>query len=164
MYPSVGGDSAHVFDLKVTQTANTAQPLILPEYRYGGVGFRGHVDWDDPDNVTFLTSEGLGRDGHATRVRWTHIGGHSNNELAGISILGHPENYRHPQTVRIHPTEPFFNYAPVQLGDMSIEPGSPYVVRYRYITYDGEPDPDFINRMWDDFAYPVGVTVRNPNP
>lgn len=160
VYPSVSGGNGYVFDLKVTQTANTAQPLILPEYRYGGVGFRGHVDWDDPDNATFLTSEGLGRDGHATRVRWTHIGGHSDGKLAGISILGHPGNFRHPQSVRIHPNEPFFNYAPVQLGDMAIEPGSPYIVRYRYVTYDGEPDPDFINRMWNDYAYPVGVTVR----
>lgn len=159
VYPSVGDGLFHLFDLEVTQTANTAQPLKLPEYRYGGVGFRGHVDWDDPDNVTFLTSEGLGRDGHGTRVRWTHIGGHSEGELAGIAILGHPGNFRHPQTVRIHPSEPFFNYAPTQLGDMSIEPGSPYVVRYRYITYDGEPDPELIDRMWNDYAYPAGVTV-----
>jgi len=159
VYPSAGGGNYHLFDLKVTQTTNTAQPLKLPEYRYGGVGFRGHVDWDDPDNATFLTSEGLGRDGHGTRVRWTHIGGHSDGELAGIAILGHPGNFRHPQTVRIHPDEPFFNYAPTQLGDMSIEPGSPYVVRYRYITYDGEPDPELIDRMWNDYAYPVGVTV-----
>jgi len=160
VYPSVGGEEVHVFDLKVTQTTNTAQPLILPEYRYGGVGFRGHADWNNPDNATFLTSDGLGRDGHATRVRWTHIGGSTGGELAGISILSHPGNYRHPQPVRIHPDAPFFNYAPVQLGDMSIEPGSPYVVQYRHIIYDGEPDPDFIDRMWDDYAYPVGVTVK----
>jgi hypothetical protein len=160
VYPSAGNGRFHVFDLKVTQTANTAQPLKLPEYRYGGVGFRGHVDWDDPDNATFLTSDGLGRDGHATRVRWTHIGGHSDGQLAGIAIMDHPTNPRHPQSVRIHPNEPFFNYAPVQLGDMSIEPGSPYVVRYRYVTYDGEPDADAINQMWEDFAYPAGVTVR----
>jgi hypothetical protein len=159
VYPSAGGGNFHVFDLTVTQTANTAQPLVLPEYHYGGVGFRGHFDWDDPDNVTFLTSEGLGRDGHGTRVKWTHIGGHSDGELAGIAILGHPSNFRHPQTVRIHPNEPFFNYAPTQLGDMSIEPGTPYVVRYRYITYDGEPDPDAIDRMWQEYAYPPGVTV-----
>lgn len=159
VYPSAGDGNFLIFDLQVTQTANTAQPLKLPEYRYGGVGFRGHVDWDDPDNATFLTSEGLGRDGHGTRVRWTHIGGHSEGELAGIAILGHPGNFRHPQTVRIHPDEPFFNYAPTQLGDMSIEPGSPYVVKYRYITYDGEPDSDEINRFWNDFAYPPGVTV-----
>lgn len=160
VYPSSAGENIHVFDLKVTQTTNTAQPLILPEYRYGGVGFRGHVDWDDPDNATFLTSGGLGRDGHGTRVRWTHIGGHSEGELAGISILGHPSNYRHPQPVRIHPDEPFFNYAPVQLGDMSIEPGSPYVVQYRYITYDGEPDTELIDQMWQDYAYPVGITLK----
>ncbi|TVQ03701.1 MAG: hypothetical protein EA359_08840 [Balneolaceae bacterium] len=149
----------HIFDLKVTQTANTSAPLYLPEYRYGGVGFRGHIDWEDPDNCTFLTSEGLGRDGHGTRVRWTHIGGHSDGKLAGIAIMSHPENFRHPQTVRIHPDEPFFNYAPTQLGDMVIEPGSPYIVKYRYITYDGEPDAEKLNRLWNDFAYPPGVTV-----
>ncbi|MEX0646863.1 MAG: PmoA family protein [Balneolaceae bacterium] len=160
IYPSAGGGNLHVFDLKVTQTVNTGKPLFLPQYRYGGVGFRGHKDWDDPENGTFLTSEGLGRDGHGTRVRWTHIGGHSNGELAGIAILSHPSNFRHPQTVRIHPDEPFFNYAPAQLGDMSIEPGSPYVVRYRYITYDGEPDPELIDRLWWDYAYPPSVTVK----
>lgn len=149
----------HIFDLTVTQSTNSSAPLILPEYRYGGVGFRGHIDWDDPENCTFLTSEGLGRDGHGTRVRWTHIGGHSDGKLAGVTIMSHPENFRHPQTVRIHPDEPFFNYAPTQLGEMVIEPGSPYIVKYRYITYDGEPDVDQLNRLWNDFAYPPGVTV-----
>ncbi|MEX2368083.1 MAG: PmoA family protein [Balneolaceae bacterium] len=160
VYRSPENGEYHLFDLVVTQSANTAQPLVLPEYRYGGVGFRGHVDWDDPDNVFFLTSEGLGRDGHATRARWCHIGGYSEGELAGIAILGHPENFRHPQPMRIHPEEPFFNYAPTQLGDMVIEPGSPYVVRYRYVTYDGEPDPDELDRLWNDYAYPPGVTVK----
>ena len=152
-------DHIHVFDLTVTQTANTGRPLILPEYRYGGVGFRGHRDWDDPENATFLTSGGLGRDGHATRARWAHIGGRSDGELAGIAILGHPSNYRFPQPMRIHPNEPFFNYAPTQLGEMTIEPGSPYVARYRFITYDGEPDPAQIDRLWRDYAWPPGVTV-----
>src|SRR5690625_191207 len=149
-----------MFDLEISQSVNTAQPLELPEYRYGGVGFRGHVDWDDPENTTFLTSEGEGRDGHGSRVRWTHIGGYSEGELAGVAILSHPSNYRHPQTVRIHPTEPFFNYAPVQLGDMVIEPGSPYSARYRYITYDGEPDPEWLDQMWQDYAYPPTVVVQ----
>ncbi len=153
----------HKFDLVVSQTANTSSPLVLPEYRYGGVGFRGHKDWDDPDNCTFLTSDGLGRDGNATRVNWTHIGGHSDGQLAGIAIMSHPSNFRHPQPVRIHPNEPFFNYAPQQLGEMSIEPGSPYVVRYRYITYDGEPDPEKLDKLWNDFAYPPGVTVSKTN-
>lgn len=153
----------HFFDLIVTQTVNTSKPLILPEYRYGGVGFRGHKEWDDPNNITFLTAEGLGRDGHATRTRWTHIGGHVEGELAGIAIMGHPSNFRHPQPVRIHPDEPFFNFAPQQLGEMRIDPGAPYEVRYRYVTYDGEPDPDKLNRLWNDFAYTPGVTVSLKN-
>lgn len=153
----------YFFDLTVTQTVNTDKPLFLPEYRYGGVGFRGHKDWDDPENMQFLTSEGLGRDGHATRVNWTHIGGYSDGELAGITIMGHPSNFRHPQTVRIHPEEPFFNFAPQQLGDMSIEPGLPYKATYRFITYDGEPNPERLNQLWNDFAYPPGVTVSKTN-
>ncbi len=154
------GNGYHLFDLEVTQTVNSGKPLHLPEYRYGGVGFRGHADWDDPEKHFFLTDEGLGRDGHGTRTKWTHIGGYSDGELAGIAILGHPSNFRSPQTVRIHPNEPFFNYAPQQLGPMSIEPGEPYIARYRYITYDGEPDPDLLHHLWNDYAYPPGVTVK----
>ena len=159
VYPLYDG-SFHLFDLTITQSANSDAPLFLPEYRYGGVGFRGHADWDNPDLVQFLTSEGEGREGHATRVRWTHIGGFSEGSLAGITIMDHPSNPRFPQTVRIHPDEPFFNFAPVQLGDMEIQPGSPYTVRYRYVTYDGEPDLEKIETLWRDFAYPPGVTVR----
>ena len=160
VYSPPRSNSVHIFDLKVTQTANSDQPLKLPEHRYGGVGFRGHKDWDDPDNGFFLTSDGLGRDGHATRARWAHMGGHSDGTLAGFAILGHPSNYRFPQTMRIHPSGAFFNFAPTQLGDMTIEPGNPYVARYRIVTYDGEPDSDLIDRLWRDYAYPPGVTVK----
>jgi len=149
----------HLFDLVVTQTVSAGKPLVLPEYHYGGVGFRGHEDWNNPELMRFLTAEGLGRDGHATRTKWTHIGGLSNGEPAGITIMDHPENFRFPQPVRIHPDTPFFNFAPTQLGEMRLEPGSPYTVRYRYVTYDGEPDPDELNRLWNDYAYPPGVTV-----
>lgn len=116
--------------------------------------------WDDPGNMTFLTSDGLGRDGNATRPSWTHIGGVSDGKLAGITVMDHPENFRYPQPVRIHPDEPYFVYAPTQLGEMRIEPGSPYVARYRYVTYDGEPNPDELNRLWNDYTYPPDVTVK----
>lgn len=156
--------SYHIFDLMVTQSVNSSETLYLPQYRYGGVGFRGHIDWDDPDNGTFLTSDGLGRDGHATRVNWTHIGGESEGSLAGITVMSHPSNFRHPQPVRIHPDEPFFNFAPQQLGEMKIQDGSPYIARYRFIVYDGAPDPDMLDQLWNEYAYPAGVTVLEINP
>lgn len=157
---SAGSSEYHIFDLRVTQTANTAQPLVLSEYHYGGVSFRGHENWNNPENVSFLTSEGYDRNnGNETRARWSHMGGVVDGKLAGIAVLGHPENKRAPQPVRIHPNIPYFVYSPSQLGEMVIEPGSPYIVRCRYITYDGEPDPQELNRLWNDYAYPPGVTV-----
>lgn len=150
----------HIFDIVVTQTVNTDKPLILPEYRYGGIGFRGHIDWDDPEKSDFLTAEGLARDGHATRSRWVHMGGYVQDERAGFAILGHPSNYRFPQPLRIHPSEPFFNFAPTQMGDMEIAPGIPLVTKLRIITSDGLPDANLIDRLWNDYAYPPGVTVE----
>ncbi|MCH8494370.1 MAG: PmoA family protein [Balneolales bacterium] len=149
----------HIFDIIVTQTTNTDRPLLLPEYRYGGIGFRGNKEWDDPLKSDFLTSEGLGRDGNAQRARWVHMGGYIGDNLAGFAIMGHPINYRFPQPARIHPSEPFFNFAPTQMGDMSIQPGIPYVTKFRIVTSDGEPDADLIDNLWNDYAYPPGVSI-----
>lgn len=152
-----------LFDLNLTHTANTAQPLTLPEYHYGGMGFRGHENWDNPENTTFLTSEGYDRsEANESRARWVHMGGMVDGKEAGIAVLSHPENFRAPQPIRVHPETPYFVFAPMQLGEMSIDPGTPYVMRYRYVTYDGDPDPKKLNRLWNDYAYPPGVTVEAP--
>ncbi len=151
----------HLFELKVTQTTASDNFLTLPEYRYGGVGFRGHDDWEGTNNAYFLTSEGKGRlEGHATRARWCHIGGYVDGVFAGVAILGHPDNFRAPQPMRIHPSEPFFNWAPSQAGDFVIRPGQPYVATYRYVVMDGQPDVDLINRLWDDWAKPAVAKVE----
>lgn len=161
VYPAFENGKYLVFDLIIQQNVRSDAPLILKEYHYGGLGFRGHEDWDNPDLVTFLTSESAGREGNATRVRWTHIGGYSNGELAGITIMDHPENLRHPQPVRIHPEMAYFNYAPEQLGEFSIKPDSTYNAKYRFVTYDGNPEPDELNRLWYDYANPPEVSIQN---
>src|SRR5262245_53045588 len=52
-------DNIWAFDLTSTQECATDKPLKLPEYYYGGLGFRGHWDWNGKTNVNFLTSEGI---------------------------------------------------------------------------------------------------------
>lgn len=149
-----------VFDLELKQTANTSRPLILSEYHYGGLAFRGHQNWNDPDSVSFRTSEGYNRStGNETRARWSSMAGQVNGRKAGIAMFDYPANPKSPQPVRIHPNIPYFVYTPPQLGKMEIKPGSPYVVQYRYIVFDGEPDSEELNRLWNDYAYPPGVTV-----
>jgi hypothetical protein len=161
VYDTHDGSAPHwILDLNVVHTTATDSALYLPEYRYGGIGFRGNRAWDGEDNTFFLTSEGKDRsNGHATTGRWVHVGGYVDEELAGVAILDHPENFRAPQPMRIHPSEPFFNYAPSQAGDWAIQPGEPYVARYRFIVSDGPPDSTEINRLWNDYAYPPTVTV-----
>jgi hypothetical protein len=81
---------------------------------------------------------------------------------AGIAILCHPSNFRAPQPMRLHPTEPFFNYAPQEAGDMEIAPGQTYVARYRFVVHDGPPNKELIDRLWNDYAHPPGAKLGNP--
>lgn len=151
-----------MFDLTSTQELVTSAPLVLPEYLYGGVGFRGPRNWDGAANTIFLTSENRNRsNGHATRARWCYIGGTVNSAQAGIVILGHPQNFRAPQPMRIHPTEPFFNWAPSLLGRWEITSAHPYISRYRVIVIDGAPDVPAIERLWQDYADPVKANVTS---
>ena len=160
--PLQGKRAYHVFDWMTTQTCAGESPLVLPKYLYGGLGFRGRRDWDGKDNCTFLTSEGRDRsNGNETRGKWCWVGGKvEGGEMAGVAILCHPDNFRFPQPMRLHPDEPFFCYAPSQLGDWAIEPGKPYVARYRFVVSDGPADKAEVERLWNDYANPPKVTVE----
>ncbi len=159
-------ESLHILDLVLIQSLATDSILVLNEHRYGGVGFRGNRAWKAADEVDFFTSEGRTRkDGHATRARWVHIGGPVDDQYAGIAILSHPVNYESPQPVRIHPTEPFFNYAPTQAGAFSITHQQPMEWKYRFITYDGAHDSKLLEALWQDFASPLSVRmIRTYSP
>ncbi len=150
-----------IFDLVSEQQCATDKELKLPTYRYGGVGVRGNWAWNGTGKASFLTSEGeTDRDkGNTTLGRWCDMGGEVNGSRVGIAILCHPENFRAPQPMRLHPTEPFFNFAPQQAGDMAIKPGEKYVAKYRFVVHDGPPDQAELDRLWNDYAHPPVVTV-----
>jgi hypothetical protein len=154
-------DPGFLFDLTSTQTCATDDPLILHEYRYGGIGYRGSGQWEgDGDKCKFLTSEGKTRaDGHATRAKWCAIWQNIDGKPAGLAVLCHPDNFRFPQHMRIHPSEPFFNFAPCQGGEFKIEPGKPYISKYRFFVFDGEADATVCERVWNDYANPPAVRV-----
>ena len=154
-----GTDRARrVFDLESHQKLLTDAPLLLPKYHYGGVGFRGLEQWNGKGNWKVLTASGeTDREkANFTKSPWCYVGGAvAGGGQGGIAILCHPTNFRAPQPMRVHPTEPFFNYAPQQDGDMSLQPAQTYVARYRYVVFDGEPDRAEIQRWWEDYADPV---------
>jgi len=142
-----------MFDIGSTQECASASPLILPDYRYGGIGIRGHRDWRAKANVSFLTSEGKDRiAGDDTTARWCSIGGRVDGQPVGLAALSHPKNFRAPQPLRIHPDDPYFNFSPSKRGQWEIVPGRPYVSRYRFVAYDGELNAAELNSLWDDYA------------
>jgi hypothetical protein len=153
------------FDLVLTQELVTSNPLLLPQFQYGGIAFHGARSWDGPTGAVVLTSEGKTRaNGDTTRARWCYIGGLVDGARAGLAILGHPRNIRAPQPARMYPQQPFLNFAPTQAGRLELTPGQPYVARYRFITLDGPPDVSLIERLWRDYAEPVAVTILSDTP
>lgn len=153
-----------VFDLVSTQTCATDQPLVIREYRYGGIGFRGSSDWEGKTGVDFLTSEGKGRvDGHATKAKWVEAFGKVGGEESSIAFLCHTANFRFPQPLRIHPDEPFFNWAVPQGGPFSIEPGKPYVARYRFVVADGRMNREELDTAWSAYGEPTKLNIQFAN-
>jgi hypothetical protein len=161
----LGGASRPVrmFDLVTTQACATTDPLILPEYHYGGFGFRAAAAWNGPgDAARFLTSEGVTDRimGNNSRARWCFLGGPlKDGAFAGTATLGHPSNFRAPQPVRLHPNMPYFSFVPQLLGEFRIEPGTPYVARFRFIVADGEPDRAHLEAYWHGYATPAVATL-----
>jgi len=150
-----------MFDLVSDQRCATTNTLKLPENLYGGIGLRGNWAWNGAANVNFLTSDGETDrvKGNKQRGRWCDMWGLLDGEPAGIAVLCHPSNFRSPQPMRLHPTEPFFNFAPQQAGDMAIKPGETYVSRYRFVIHDGEMTKPELDRLWNDYAHPLVVKV-----
>lgn len=153
-------DDAFVFDLQSTQRCASESPVTVDEYHYGGLMLRGHADWHRDRSYDFLTSQGKSkRDGNHTRPQWVDLFGPLEGQTTGVTIFDHPQNFRFPQPVRLHPTMPYFCFTPALMGDFTLQPQEPFVLRYRFRIHNGPADPDTTDRIWADYAQPVQVKV-----
>lgn len=145
-------ESMHVFDLVSTQSCVMDQPLKIAQYHYGALCVRGAAGWID-GRATMRTSEGRDRiEGNHTRPDWVVMDGEVDGATCGVAAMGHPDNFRAPQPVRLHPEMPYFSFAPMVMGDFAIEPGEPYISRFRFVAFDSQPDVEQLDAIWRDFA------------
>lgn len=150
---TLDGTLANIIDLTSTQTCAGDTPLKLPKYHYGGLGVRGNALWNPVDAVTMLTSEGHDRkSGDSTKAKWVYLGGDVDGTSTGIAVLIHPSDFRFPQPLRLNPKNPQLCVAPSQDGDWAIEPGKPYISKYRILVFDGKPDANWIEAQWQIYA------------
>lgn len=167
------GRALHIFDLDAEQQNITQNPFTFNEHVYGGISFRGNDAWLGEENTRLLTSEGKTRvdgapirdvwshvEAHQSRAKWAYISGVTNDERPGIVILVHPENLNFPEPIFMNLREPFFAFSPSVMGDITLEPGESLRFRYRYVVMDGEPDAEFLENLWLDYAHPAEVTLN----
>jgi hypothetical protein len=152
-----------LIDFKSTQRCVAEKGLAQDEYRYGGYGFRGTHEWKG-ETASYLTSEGKDRNnGNATRARWCDTSGAINGKWAGVVHISNPQNFRHPEPMRIWPEKEnplvFFGFAPSQLGAWEMEPGKDYIFQYRLYVHEGRVNVDDAERFWHDYAEPPTVTL-----
>lgn len=150
----------NLLELISEQEMAGSDDLELPEYHYGGFGIRGLAKWDGAENAGFLTSDGITDRGEANAkpAKWIAMAGAAGEGKAGIAILGHPGNFRAPQPLRVHPTEPFISFAPQIAGGMKISHEETYLSGYRFVLFDGAPDKELLDRLWNDYAVPPVAT------
>ncbi len=143
---------AFLFDIESRQTCIADSPLLIHEYHYGGMAFRGADAWlntsDTASGFRFETSEGLDRiDGNHTRPRWVAARGPIDGSPCTLAIAGKPGNFRHPQPVRLHPSKPYFVFSSCVLGEFQLNPGVEHVNSYRYVVADGTLSPEQIDSL-----------------
>lgn len=148
----VSAETGHI-DLKSEQSCATASPLTLEKFHYGGMAIRGTRQWfrdahtskgapkdEFVEPCTMITNEGKTQaNGNHSRPRWVSMTGKIDGAPASITFIPHPSNFRYPQPVRLHPKMPYFCFIPTAEKPFKIEPGTPWISRYRIVAEDGKP-------------------------
>lgn len=160
---NVGGRKKgyRIWDFASTQRCVADSPLMQKRYHYSGFGFRGALEWKG-QNTANLTSEGKTQaNGNGTRARWCDASGKI-DEWEGVTFYSHPENFRHPEPMRIWPPGmggAFFNFNPSAIGDWEMKPGEDHVFRYRMYVHEGKITVPVAERIWRDYAEPPKVAI-----
>lgn len=155
-------DKAYSIDLESTQSALTEEPLTVNEYHYGGFAVRGPTSWltaqdgwarkhpQEPHEASrMLNNLGSGREqGNHEHAKWVAMTGQIDGAPVTIVVLSHASNFRAPQAARLHPTKPYFCFAPCVDGSFIIDREHPYQARYRYLVMDATPDSEWLDQQW----------------
>lgn len=145
----------------VSKLSPQNQNIVLEAYRYGGgIGFRARADWG-ADNSSITTSTGLTRneaDGKA--AEWVLVKGRTNSPetKSGILLMSHPNNWTHPEPLRVWPEDAeggkgnvFINFTPTRNEAKTLEVGKEYTLRYGLVIFDGEMNAEDSIREFEKY-------------
>jgi hypothetical protein len=151
-------ESYYLMDIEINLSCATNSPVKILEYRYAGMGWRTTEKWDNK-NSEVLSSEGKTRkNADGTSARWCIVQGQIDDDYAGAAMLSSPENYNHPEPLRIWPEDMykrgdmFAMFAPTKNKDWSLEPGKTYTLKYRWVVFKDKMTAEKIENEWKSYV------------
>jgi hypothetical protein len=157
------GPRHRVLDLAIEHEVVLSQPIVVAAAAYGGLGLRGPRVWNGGSGMAVLTSDGrTRRNASRSRARWVAMVGLVGGANAGVAVLDHPDNVRHPSPLYVDASQPFVGLAPTQTGALTLSPDRNLLLRYRIVTFDGFPDRAWLERLWQAYAHPPRATLELP--
>ena len=166
VYPPGGNQDFFIVDFDIRLNCAGESPVKLLEYRYAGLGWRTTEKWDNKNSMV-LTSEGKTRkDADGSKARWCIVQGQIDDDYAGVIMMSFPSNYNFPEPLRIWPEnqygrgDMFANFCPTKDMDWLLQPRQVYLLKYRFLVYNGKVEKEKAESAWNYFAYPPNVTVK----
>lgn len=167
IYQVEDNQNYYLADITIQLNCASDRPVILQEYRYGGLGWRATEKWNK-DNSETLTSEGKVRvEADGSNARWVIVQGSLDQDYGGAVMMSYPTNYNHPEPLRIWPEDSngrgdvFANFSPTKDKDWVLTPGNNYVLKYRFMVFNDKLSKEKAEIAWQDFAHPPKVSIRH---
>lgn len=166
VYRPQNNEDFFIVDFNILLNTAGDSPFKILEYRYAGLGWRTTEKWDNKNSIV-LTSEGKTRkDADGSKARWCIVQGEIDNDYAGVIMMSYPTNYNYPEPLRIWPEnqydrgDMFANFCPTKDMDWLILPRQKYVLKYRFLVYNGKVDNEKAESAWFYFANPPEVIIK----
>jgi hypothetical protein len=152
----------YLFDIISEQENTSSDSLLLKKYHYGGMEFRGSREWNEDDKKHFTnkwivrTDRGFDTsNANARPAAYVDVSGKINGRYCGVTVFSFPANFRYPEPIRLHPTMPYWCFAPTVNEGFSLAPANRFVSQYRYFVYDGKRDQQRITAINNNISKPL---------
>jgi hypothetical protein len=166
IYQPEGNQNYYIADITIRLNCASESPVLLLEYRYGGLGIRATEAWNTQNSYT-ITSEGKNRkEADGSRARWCMVQGAVNNDHAGLVMMSYPSNYNYPEPLRVWPEDMnkrgdvFLNFSPTKNMNWLISPGRDYQLKYRFLVFNDKLSKEKAEEAWQNFAHPPTIIIK----
>src|SRR5699024_8982207 len=101
-----------------------------------------------------------------SNARWVIVQGSLDDDYGGAVMMSFPTNFNHSEPLRIWPEnakgrgDVDATYSPTKDKDWALEPGKDYLLKYRFLVFNGKLSEKKAEAIWQSFAHPPKVSIK----